>query len=180
MKKFLQLFVAFGLFAMPGFAAAPAPADAAVQQPVEANYNHDANAQGQMIYDNGDGQCPSDQAVSGPECNCQCWQKFVHYKPCYYTTSRCCERQVPYTVRCCRMCPKTYTVQKCRYVPQYYCEQHCCQVPEYYNVQRCRPEYYTVCDKHCKYEPTYYYKKVCPQNSVAPAPASCDQGCCGQ
>lgn len=186
MKKFLQLVVVFGLCAMPGFAlpqdramapsAANAPVDQSVGQPV--GQPMDANANG-VIYDNGQGQCPPDAAVSGPECNCECWQKFVHYRPCYYNTYERCEREVPYCVRCCKMCNKYYTVQRCRYVPQYYCEQKCCQVPEYYTVQRCRPECYSVCHKCCKYNPCYYYKKVCPQQSAAPAP-SCDTGCCGQ
>lgn len=180
MKKFLQLVVVFGLCALPGFAQ-PQTSTTSTDQTTSANSGVVYDGQ----YDQGQyadqGQCcPPDAAVSGPECNCECWQKFVHYRPCYYNTYERCERQVPYCVRCCRMCSKPYTVQRCRYVPQYYCEQHCCQVPEYYTVQRCRPECYTVCHRCCKYNPCYYYKKVCPQQPNCCQAPSCDSGCCGQ
>lgn len=122
---------------------------------------------GQVIYDN---EYREDHAC-GEQNTGDCWCKFVRYKPCYYTTTRCIEEQVPCYKKCCRYVPQNYEVQRCRYVPQYYTETCCRQVPEYYDVceYKCCKKY--VCDKHCKYVPEYYWKHVCP-----PA-ANCNTPC---
>ncbi len=104
--------------------------------------------------------CPEDHPCEDQPTN-DCWCKYVHYEPCYYTTKRCIEEQIPCKKRCCRMVPKYYEVQRCKYVPQYYCETCCRQEPEYYEVDDCKTCKRWVCDQHCKYVPRYYWKHVC-------------------
>jgi hypothetical protein len=159
MKKLFQIgALCLGLLmAQAGFAADAPPAP-----PAAPSNMHNS---GDVIQD---GSCPVD-GPCGDQRTGDCWCRFVHYQPCYYTTQRCVEEQVPCQKRCCRMVPKYCEVQKCRYVPQYYCETICKQEPEYY----CTTEYKCckkwVCDRHCKYVPTYYWKHLCG-----------DQGKCGR
>lgn len=125
------------------------------------NYNQsygNYGAQGGVVQG---GDCPCDQPCG----NCYC--QYVHYEPCYYTTQRCIEEQVPYTRKCCRYVPQYYEVQRCRYVPQYYTETCCRQVPEYYDVQEYRCCKRTICEPQCKYIPRYYWKHEC-RPSCAP------------
>lgn len=118
-----------------------------------------------MVVDQGTGgaccqqECPPDAPCEQPVGDC--WCKYVTYKPCYYTTKRCVEEQVPCTKKCCRMVPQYYEVQRCKYVPQYYTETCCRQVPEYYDVQEFKCCKKWVCDQHCKYVPQYYWKHIC-------------------
>lgn len=107
-----------------------------------------------------DGGCPPEHPCQDSKCN-DCWQKYCRYEPCYYTTKRCVEEQVPCKKKCCRMVPKYYEVKKCRMVPEYYCETICKQEPEYYEVDECKTVTKTVCDQHCKYVPKYYWKHIC-------------------
>jgi len=113
-----------------------------------------------------DGPCPTDQKLN------DCWCRYVHYEPCYYTTKRCEKIQVPCKKQCTRMVPKYYQVQRCKMVPQYYTETCCRQEQECYEVDDCK-----VCDKwcedqHCRYVPKYYWKHVCGDTScTTPAPA---------
>lgn len=116
-----------------------------------------AGVQGQQ------GECPADHPCDDQPVASDCWVKYVHYEPCYYTTCRCVEEQVPYTKKCCRYVDQQYEVTKCRYVPQYYTETACRKVPEYYDVQECRTVKKYVNDQHCKYVPRYYWKHVCGQ-----------------
>jgi len=104
------------------------------------------------------GQCPADHPCDDQPVQSECWVKYVHYEPCYYTTCRCVEEQVPCTRKCCRWVDQQYEVTKCRYVPQYYTETACRKVPEWYDVQetKCCKRY--VQDQHCKYVPRYYWK----------------------
>lgn len=106
-----------------------------------------------------DGCCPADCPADAP-CN-DCWCLYVHYKPCYYTTQRCVEEQIPCKKTCCRYVPQYYEVQRCRQVPEYYTETCCCQVPEYYEVDDCKTCQKMVCDQHCEYVPEYYWKHIC-------------------
>ncbi len=107
-----------------------------------------------------EGGCPADHACEDQPCN-DCWCLYAHYEPCYSTTRRCVEEQVPCKKRCCRYCDKYYEVQRCRYVPQYYTETLCRKEPEYYEVDDCKTCYKWVCDTHCQYVPKYYWKHVC-------------------
>lgn len=140
MKRFLQLFtIMFGIFAL------------------QNGYSVEAvRPQGYAV----DQACPADHPCEDQKCN-DCWQKYCHYEPCYYTTKRCVEEQIPCKKRCCRMVPKYYEVKKCRMVPEYYTETKCCQEPEYYEVDDCKTVKKVVCDQHCKYVPKYYWKRVC-------------------
>lgn len=100
----------------------------------------------------------------------ECWCRYVRYTPCYYTTKRCVEEQVPCCKKCCRYVPQYYSVQCCRYVPQYYPVQRCRYVPEYYDVQEYKCCKKTICEPCCKYVPKYYWKRTC-------APQCAPQGC---
>lgn len=123
-------------------------------------------------YATGDQCCnPCDQPVQS-----ECWVKYCHMEPCYYTTCRCVEDRIPCCRRCCRYVDQQYEVTKCRYVPQYYCETCCRKVPEYYDVPDCKICKRYVNDQHCKYVPKYYWKHVC---NPCPQP-SCPQPCCPQ
>lgn len=110
----------------------------------------------------GNQQCPADHPCPDQACN-DCWCMYVHYEPCYYTTKRCVEEQIPCKKRCCRYVDKYCEVQRCRYVPEYYTETLCRKVPEYYDVDDCKTCKKWVCDTHCKYVPKYYWKHVCGQ-----------------
>lgn len=110
-----------------------------------------------------DGQCPADHPCEDQPVASECWVKYCHYEPCYYTTQRCVEEQIPCKKRCCRYVDQQYEVTKCKYVPQYYTETMCRKVPEYYDVEECKTCKKYVCDKHCKYVPKYYWKHVCGQ-----------------
>lgn len=114
--------------------------------------------------------CPAEHPAEGQSTG-DCWCKMVRYKPCYYTTKRCVEEQIPCTKTCCRMVPKYYEVQRCRYVPQYYCETCCRNEPEYYQVPDCKTCKKWVCDQHCQYVPEYYWKHTCGDaNCTTPCP----------
>lgn len=107
--------------------------------------------------------CPCDQPTG------DCWCMYCRWEPCYYTTRRCVEEQIPCTKKCCRYVPKYYEVQRCRYVPEYYTETCCNYCCEYYDVPDCKCCKKWVCDQHCKYVPKYYWKHVCqPQQCCAP------------
>lgn len=111
--------------------------------------------------DYNEGQCcPEDHACPDQACN-DCWCLYAHYEPCYYTTKRCVEEQIPCTKKCYRCVPKYYQVQRCRYVPQYYTETCCRQERECYEVEDCKTVKKWVCDQHCKYVPKYYWKHIC-------------------
>lgn len=128
----------------------------------DANQNYDSrqyNGGGQN-YSGDQGGCPADHPC-GDQAVGDCWCMYVHYEPCYYTTKRCVEEQVPCKKRCCRMCDKYYEVQRCRMVPEYYTETICRQEPEYYEVDDCKTCQKWVCDQHCEYVPRYYWKHVC-------------------
>lgn len=130
--------------------------------------------QGQGFARNSDGSysgdcCPEDHPCQDTACN-DCWSLYCHYEPCYYTTKRCVEEQVPCKKRCCRMCPKYYEVTRCKYVPQYYTETVCCQEPEYYDVDDCKTCKRWVCERQCKYVPQYYWKHTCGKTE-------CDSPC---
>ncbi len=121
-------------------------------------------------YSSQDQGCPADHPCEDQACN-DCWCRYVHYEPCYYTTKRCVEEQIPCKKRCCRYVPKYYQVQRCRYVPQYYTETCCRQEREYYDVDECKTCQKWVCDQHCKYVPKYYWKHVCgDQSCTTPCP----------
>lgn len=111
----------------------------------------------------GQSACPADHPCDDQAVSTECWVKYVHYEPCYYTTTRCVEEQVPCKRRCCRYVDQQYEVTKCRYVPQYYTETACRKVPEYYDVEECKTCKKYVNDQHCKYVPRYYWKHVCGQ-----------------
>lgn len=162
MRKLLQMgALALGLLmAQYGFAADNSMQS---QAPVQ-------NQQG-VIYDGGQGQCPPDQCCDQKLNDCYCL--YCHYEPCYYTTRRCVEEQVPCKRRCCRMVPQYYEVQRCRMVPQYYNETCCRQVPEYYDVCETKCCQKWVCDQHCRYVPRYYWKHICGNsNCNAPYPTA--------
>lgn len=124
----------------------------------------------------GSEQCPPDQAC-GDTATGDCWCRYVHYEPCYYTTQRCVEERVPCTKTCTRYVPKYYQVQRCRYVPQYYCETYCKQEPECYQVEDCKIVQKTVCDQHCRYVPRYYWKHICGDNSGCTRPCPQQPAC---
>lgn len=113
--------------------------------------------------------CPCDQPTN------DCYCRFVRYQPCYYTTKRCVQEQVPCTKKCCRMVPQYYQVQKCRYVPEYYSVTCCRQVCEYYDVPDCKTYTRVICEPQCTYVPRYYWKYVCGGNSCA---SPCATPCC--
>lgn len=113
--------------------------------------------------------CPAEHPCEGVPAK-ECWCLMVRYKPCYYTTQRCVEEQVPCKKKCSRWVPKYYEVQKCRMVPQYYTETCCKQELECYEVDDCKTVKKTVCDQQCKYVPEYYWKHTCGD-------ASCNVPC---
>lgn len=157
MKKLLQVgAILLGvLVAQVGFAAEPQPAQEQVY------HDQDMSAQG---------CCPADAPCADQATN-ECWCKYVHYEPCYYTTRRCVEEQIPCKRKCCRYVDKYYEVQRCRMVPQYYTETCCRKEPEYYYVDECKTCKKWVCDQHCKYVPTYYWKRTCgDSNCTTPCP----------
>lgn len=112
-------------------------------------------------YANNNGACPADHPCEDQAVATDCWVKYVHYEPYYYTTKRCVEEQIPCKKKCWRYVPKYYEVQKCRYVPQYYTETVCRQEPEEYEVDDCKCCKRWVCDTHCDYKPCYYWKHAC-------------------
>ncbi len=115
-------------------------------------------------------QCPEDHPCEDQACN-ECWCLYCHYEPCYYTTKRCVEEQVPCQKKCCRYVDKYYEVQRCKYVPQYYTETLCRKEPEYYDVTEYKCCKKWVCDKQCKYVPKYYWKHICGKTGCdAPSP----------
>jgi hypothetical protein len=108
-------------------------------------------------------ECPADHAADDQAVASDCWVKYVHYEPQYYTTQRCVEEQIPCTRRCCRYVDQEYEVTKCRYVPQYYTEKACRKVPDYYDVQEYKTCKKYVPEQHCRYVPRYYWKHACGQ-----------------
>lgn len=132
------------------------------------------------IFGFGQGCCGQQQQCCAPQNECppdepcgECYCRYVRYEPCYYTTTRCIEEQIPCTKKCCRYVPQQYQVQKCRYVPQYYCETYCRQVPEYYDVPDCKTCKRVICEPQCRYVPKYYWKRECRSQGCAP----CNSGC---
>jgi hypothetical protein len=135
---------------------------------------------------NAGGCCPTvaqnacDRPCEDQPVQSDCWVKYCHMEPCYYTTCRCEDYQVPCTRRCCRYVDEPYQVTKCRYVPQYYCETCCRKVPQWYDVQetKCCKRY--VQDQHCRYVPRYYWKHVggCQQACEPSCPTACPTGGC--
>lgn len=126
----------------------------------------------------GDCCCQQDTCCDQPVQQ-ECWVKYCHMEPCYYTTCRCVEDRIPCTRQCCRYVDQQYEVTKCRYVPQYYCETCCRKVPEYYSVPDCKICKRYVQDQHCRYVPRYYWKHVCaPQPCCDNNAACCPQPCC--
>lgn len=122
-----------------------------------------------------EGCCPADHPVGTPTGDC--WCQYCTYKPCYYTTKRCEEYQVPCKKKCWRVVPQTYEVTRCRYVPQYYTETCCRNVRECYEVDDCKTCKRWVCDTHCKYVPQYYWKHVCKEASC---PTPCPDNACAK
>lgn len=158
MKKLFQIgaVLCCMLLSQYGFAQnEPAQEQMMTQEAAAPSQSQDVHEQ---VYT--DGQCPADHPC-GDQPTGDCWCMYVHYKPCYYTTKRCVEEQIPCQKRCCRMVPKYYEVERCKMVPQYYTETICRQEPEYYYVQECKTCKKYVCDRHCKYVPEYYWKHVC-------------------
>lgn len=128
--------------------------------------------------------CPADHPHPDSPVG-ECWCMYVHYKPCYYTTRRCCEEKIPCTKKCCRMVDQYYQVERCRMVPEKYCETLCRKVPEYYDVPDCKTCYKWVCDQHCQYVPCYYWKHTCGETTgctaqPTPCPTYQPRGCCPQ
>lgn len=116
-----------------------------------------------------DTACPADQQCDASTGDC--WCRYVHYEPCYYSTPRCVEEKIPCKKLCTRYVPKYYQVQRCKYVPQYYTETFCKQECETYEVDDCKTCTKTVYDQHCRYVPKYYWKHVCGDNTCnAPCP----------
>jgi len=139
MKRFLQLFtIMFAVFA----------------------FQNGYTQQAQVAQDQN--CCPADHPCEDEKCN-DCWQKYCHYEPCYYTTKRCVEEKIPCKKKCTRMVTQNYEVKKCRMVPEYYTEQACRQVPECYEVDDCKIVKKVVSDQHCKYVPKYYWKRICAE-----------------
>lgn len=101
----------------------------------------------------------SDACCDKPTGECYC--KYVRYEPCYYTTKRCIDEQVPCVKRCCRMKPEYYQVRCCRMVPEYYYVTKCRQCPEYYDVTEYKCQKKVICEPQCKYVPKYYWKRTC-------------------
>ena len=131
-----------------------------------STYASSGSAEANVIYDNehrDDHPC-EDQATG------DCYCKYVKYEPCYYTTKRCVQEQIPCTKKCCRYVDQYYEVKKCKYVPEYYTETKSCKVPEYYEVPDCKTCTKTICEKHCKYVPKYYWKHTCGDNSGCTRP----------
>lgn len=119
------------------------------------------------------GECPADHPCEDQPVQSECWVKYVHYEPCYYTTCRCVEEQIPCKRRCCRYVDEQYEVTKCRYVPQYYTETACRKVPQYYDVDECKTCKRYVNDQHCKYVPRYYWKHSCSGQQTNVCPPGC-------
>jgi len=164
MKKLFQLgAVFFGiLMAQNGFAQDYAGSE---------GYSSGSAYQGGAYASGSGSDCCAPQDQCCDQATNDCWCRYVHYEPCYYTTKRCVNYCVPCTRKCCRYCPKYYQVQRCRYVPQYYCETLCRYCPEYYDVCEQKQCTKTVCDTHCRYVPRYYWKHVCGQQQ------GCETGC---
>lgn len=118
---------------------------------------HHSNGYYQGGYQGNEGCCPEDHPVADVPMN-DCWCMYCHYEPCYYTTKRCVEEQIPCKKKCYRYVPEYYEVQRCRYVPQYYNETCCRQKCECYYVDDCKTCKKYVCDTHCRYVPRYYWK----------------------
>ena len=119
-------------------------------------------------------KCPEDHAHPDQPAG-ECYCLMVHYEPCYYTTQRCVEEQVPCKKKCVKYVDKYYEVQRCRQVPEYYTETYCQKEPEYYEVDDCKTCKKMVCDQHCKWVPKYYWKHTqtgactpCDANACAP------------
>lgn len=105
--------------------------------------------------------CPPDHPYQG-EMSCDgCYELFVHYEPCCYTTCSYVEEQVPYQKRCMRYVDKLYEVRRYRYVPEYYNVTIVQREPEYYLVEETKPCVRRV--EHVEYgcTPQYYWKPVC-------------------
>lgn len=114
--------------------------------------------------------CPPEHACADQACN-ECWCLYCRYEPCYYTTKRCIEEQVPCKRKCCRYVDRYYQVQRCRYVPQYYTETCCRKEPEYYEVDECKTCKRWVCEQQCQYVPKYYWKHICgKEGCTVPCP----------
>lgn len=122
-------------------------------------------------YQGGQNCCPTEAPCDQPANDC--WCKYVHWEPCYYTTQRCIQEAIPCQKQCCRMVPKYFQVQRCRYVPQYYCDTVCRYEPEYYCVPDCKYVNKVVCDQHCRYVPKTYWKHTCGDTT-------CTNPCPGQ
>lgn len=118
--------------------------------------------------------CPSQDCCEQPCGECYC--RYVRYQPCYYTTTRCVQEQVPCTRKCCRYVQVPYQVQRCTYVPQYYCETRyrCC--PEYYDVPDCKCVTRTICEPQVRYTPKYFWKRECRQTDCC---NPCGSNSCG-
>ncbi len=171
MKKLFQLGAVFCGILVSGYGFAQNAPQAPSAAPTQMQAKPQAQPQAQGQYADGyaqggqgnvieDGCCPAEHACEDQSCN-ECWCLYCRYKPCYYTTQRCVEEQIPCKKTCCRYCDKYYEVQRCRYVPQYYTETCCRKEPEYYEVDDCKCCKRYVCDTHCKYVPEYYWKHIC-------------------
>jgi hypothetical protein len=119
-------------------------------------------------------RCPDDHAHPDQPCG-DCYCLMVHYEPCYYTTQRCVEEQVPCKKKCVKYVDKYYECQRCRQVPEYYTETYCQKEPEYYEVDDCKICKKTVCDQHCKWVPKYYWK-----HNQTGACSPCDNNGCAR
>lgn len=129
------------------------------------------------------GECPAehehpDNVCCGDQSTGECYCLMVRYKPCYYTTQRCVEEQIPCKKKCIRYVDKYFECQRCKYVPQYYCETYCQKCPECYEVDDCKCCRRMVCDQHCKYVPEYYWKHKCAPQCAAPCAPQCAPQCC--
>lgn len=175
MKKLLQMGALFCglLLAQSAFA---------LSGPNAQNYQNNQNFNASEVPTVFGGECPADHPHPNQPCDQamgDCYCLMVHYEPCYYTTQRCVEEQVPCKKKCVRYVDKFYEVQRCKYVPQYYCETYCQKCPECYEVDDFKCCKKMVCDQHCKWVPKYYWK----HNQCAPqcAPQQCaPQQCCPQ
>lgn len=105
--------------------------------------------------------CPPEQATG------DCYCLMVRYEPCYYTTKRCVEEQIPCKKKCYRKVPCYTQVERCRMVPEKYCETVCTYKTECYEVDDCKTCTRVVCDQHCKWVPKYYWKHTCENPCAA-------------
>lgn len=166
MRKLFQFCAVFAclLIAQYGHADDNRYQDGRYQDGQNYSQDYQYNQQGVQT----DGGCPADHPCEDQKVG-ECWCKYCHYEPCYYTTRHCVEEKIPCKKRCCRYVPKYYQVDRCRYVPQHYCETICRQEPEYYYVDDCKTCKKWVCEQHCKYVPKYYWKRTCGDNSCTTA-----------